>query len=149
MANEVVKIVLNSKEVLVNKLLTYDALSAEMRTISYKANAQNRDASIARFKQPNKSIYISPEEFLALPTDSYHLIDVREDWERDEHHIGGEHVPLNALSKHNFSALAKNQQLIFYCAVGTRSASAAQLLRKLGYPNAVSLRGGITDRKNQ
>ena len=149
MANETVKVILQLKEVIANKLATYDALSVEMRTIGYKNNVQSRITSLARFKNQNKTIEISPEEFLALSPDSYHLIDVREDWERDEHHIGGDHVPLNALSRHNFSALAKNQQLIFYCAAGARSASAAQWLRQQGYANAYSLKGGITDRKNQ
>jgi rhodanese-related sulfurtransferase len=114
-----------------------------MRTIGYKADPQNRVKSIARFKEPGKPIDISPEDFLTLKPGSYHLVDVREDWERDEHHIGGEHIPLNALSDHDFSALLKNHQLIFYCQVGARSAAAVQLLRKLGYSNAVSLRGGL------
>jgi molybdopterin/thiamine biosynthesis adenylyltransferase/rhodanese-related sulfurtransferase len=143
MANEAVKIVLQNTAVLANKLLTYDALSADMRTIGYKADPQNRVKSIARFKEPGKPIDISPEDFLTLKPGSYHLVDVREDWERDEHHIGGEHIPLNALSDHDFSALLKNHQLIFYCQVGARSAAAVQLLRKLGYSNAVSLRGGL------
>jgi molybdopterin/thiamine biosynthesis adenylyltransferase/rhodanese-related sulfurtransferase len=143
MANEVVKVILHNKEVLANKLVSYDALSVEMRTISYKPNPQSRVKSIARFKEQAIALDISPEEFSALDPESYHLIDVREDWERDEYHIGGEHIPLNALNKHNFSALLKNRQLIFYCQQGARSTAAAQILRKMGYGNAMSLRGGL------
>lgn len=143
MANETVKLILQNPEVLANKLVTYDAVSVEMRTISYKPKPQSRAISADRFKQATAATDISPEEFAALQPGTYHLIDVREDWERDEHRIGGEHIPLNTLSKHDFSALLKNEQLIFYCAVGARSLAAVQLMRKMGFSNAVSLRGGL------
>jgi adenylyltransferase/sulfurtransferase len=143
MANEVVKIVLGSKDVLAGKLLSYDALAAEMRTLAYKARPESYAISYKRFREWNAPSDISPEEFLTLKPGSYKLIDVREDWERDEHHIGGEHIPLNALNKHDLSSLLKNDQVIFYCQVGSRSSAAVQLMRKMGYKNAVSLRGGL------
>lgn len=142
MAGEVIKIILKNKDVLANKLVTYDAVSIELRTISYKADPRSRVTSAERFKQKGTRIDITPEEFLTLQPDSYHLIDVREEWERDEQHIGGDHIPLNALNNHDFSDLLHNRQIIFYCQVGSRSAAAVQLLRKKGY-NAVSLRGGL------
>ena len=60
-----------------------------------------------------------------------------------DHHIGGEHIPLNTLSQHDFSPFDKDQQLIFYCQVGARSAAAVQLMRKMGFKNSISLRGGL------
>jgi molybdopterin/thiamine biosynthesis adenylyltransferase/rhodanese-related sulfurtransferase len=142
MAGEAIKVILQNKNVLANKLVTYDAVTIELHTIKYKPNPQSRITSTERFKQKSTRIDITPEEFLTLQPGSYHLVDVREDWERDEHHIGGEHIPLNTLNQHNFSNLLKHEQLIFYCQVGARSAAAVQLLRKMGY-NAVSLRGGL------
>lgn len=143
MAGEAVKLILQNPDVLANKLVTYDAVSVTMQTIGYKVNPQSRQISADRFKQKPIRVEISPEEFLTLQPGSYHLIDVREVWERDEHHIGGDHIPLNELSKHDFSNLLKNQQLIFYCAVGARSSAAVALMRKLGFNNVVSLRGGL------
>ncbi|MEO6520222.1 MAG: HesA/MoeB/ThiF family protein [Mucilaginibacter sp.] len=143
MANEAVKLILHNPDVLVNKLVTYDAVSVELRTIAYKAGAQSRIISNARFKQKNNRIDISHEEFLTLQPGSYHLVDVREEWEREKHHIGGEHIPLNTLSGHDFSDVQKHHQLIFYCQVGARSAAAVRLMREKGFENAVSLRGGL------
>jgi len=143
MANEAIKLILQNPDVLINKLVTYDAVSVELRTIAYKPVDASRPTSIDRFKQKPNRIDITPEEFLTLQPDSYHLIDVREDWEREEHHIGGEHIPLHTLKDHNFALLPTNRQLIFYCQVGSRSAAAVQLMRKLGFENSVSLRGGL------
>jgi molybdopterin/thiamine biosynthesis adenylyltransferase/rhodanese-related sulfurtransferase len=143
MANEAVKIIMQNQDVLANKLVTYDAVSVELRTITYKPDAQSHITSNNRFKQKNSRVDISPEEFLTLQPGSYYLIDVREQWERDKHNIGGDHIPLNTLSAHDFSDIQKHHQLIFYCQVGARSAAAVQLMRKIGFENAVSLRGGL------
>lgn len=143
MAGEVVKVILQNSEVLANKLVMFDALAVSFRAINYKQDPKNRAVSMARFKEPEAVTDISPEEFLALPRDAYELIDVREDWERDEHHIGGQHIPLHSINNHDFSALLKHRQLIFYCQQGTRSSAAVQILRKAGYSQARSLRGGL------
>ncbi|RKR84811.1 adenylyltransferase/sulfurtransferase [Mucilaginibacter gracilis] len=143
MAGEAIKVILQNPDVLANKLATYNAVSVELKTINYKPNPQSRTTSKIRFEQTTGPIEISPELFATLHPGSYHLIDVREDWERDNHHIGGQHIPLKALTNHNFSELLKNQQIILYCQVGARSQAAAQFMRKLGYTNALSLKGGL------
>jgi len=143
MANEATKLVLDNPEVLTNKLATFDALTVTLQTIKYSNNLQSRVTSLNRFKQINARVDISAEEFLTLQPGSYHLFDVREDWERDDYNIGGKHIPLNTLSDHDFSELQKHHQLIFYCQVGTRSAAAVQLMRKIGFDNTLSLRGGL------
>lgn len=143
MAGEAIKIIVQAPEVLANKLVSYDAVAVEMRTIKYKAAAQSRVISMARFQRTETPAEISPQEFMTLKPDTYFLIDVREQWEHEDHNIGGQHIPLNALVKHDLSALPKHQRLIFYCQVGARSAAAVQLMRKLGYNNAMSLRGGL------
>lgn len=143
MANEVVKLCLHNPDVLANKLVSYDAVSVELRTIAYKAGVQSRVTSNNRFKQTEDRTEITAEEFLTLQPGSYHLIDVRDDWERAEHHIGGEHIPLRTLSAHEFPFALKTQQIIFYCQVGNRSKIAVQLMRKMGFDNALSLRGGL------
>jgi molybdopterin/thiamine biosynthesis adenylyltransferase/rhodanese-related sulfurtransferase len=143
MANEVVKLVLNNPEVLANKLVSYDTLSAEMHTIAYREDINSRDKSISRFRAESIIKDISVEDFLALDADSYQLIDVREDWEHDDFNIGGVQIALAKFKRYDFSAYHSSDKLILYCLQGLRSASAAEYLRESGFKNAVSLRGGL------
>jgi len=143
MANEAVKLVLDNSEVLANKLVSYDALSAEMRTITYREDARSREKSINRFQKESTAKDIAIEEFLTLDADSYQLIDVREDWEHDEFNIGGVQIALAKFKRYDFSGYHSSDKLILYCLQGLRSASAAEYLRERGFKNAVSLRGGL------
>ena len=74
----------------------------------------------------------------------YVLLDVREDYERDEFNIGGVHVPLGQLTM-SFDKLApyKEKELIVYCRSGKRSAMAQELLRQSGFTNVRNLEGGM------
>jgi molybdopterin/thiamine biosynthesis adenylyltransferase/rhodanese-related sulfurtransferase len=143
MANEVVKLVLDNHEVLANKLVSYDALSSEMRTIIYRENPKSRSISVGRFKTESIVTEIPPDEFLKLLPDTYRLIDVREDWEHDEFNIGGIQIALAKFKRFDFSGYDRSDKIIVYCLQGLRSYSAAQFLRESGFKNAVSLRGGL------
>jgi len=143
MANEVIKLILGNKEVLANKLVSYDALSAEMRTITYREDPESRQFSNMRFITHKKETDIAVDEFLSLDPDSYQLIDVREDWEHDEFNIGGVQIALAKFKRYDFSGYSKSDKLILYCLQGLRSQSAAQFLRESGFENAISLRGGL------
>src|SRR5256885_3281669 len=74
------------------------------------------------------------------------LVDVREQHEWDEAHIGGAvHVPRGHLEQRIEGAVPdKSRQVILYCASGNRSALAAKTLGELGYGDVASMRGGIT-----
>jgi len=143
MANEVIKVLLHHPEVLANKLVSYDALAGEMRTIRYNQDAVNRQTSISRFESKKDAIDISTEELLNLPAESYHLIDVREDWEHDEFNIGGVRIGFAKFKRYDFSGYQKTDHIVVYCTQGLRSQSAAQFLREQGFTKAVSLRGGL------
>jgi len=143
MANEVVKLALDHPEVLANKLVSFDALSVEMRTITYREDPASREISIKRFTTNAMATDIAVDEFLTLDPDSYQLIDVREDWEHDEFNIGGVQIALAKFKRYDFSGYSKSDKLILYCLQGLRSQSAAQFLRENGFTNAVSLRGGL------
>ena len=143
MANEVIKIVTGNAAVLADKLMTYDALSSETKAIKYRAKPESREKSAARFKEKAVALDIAVDDFLKLDKATYQLIDVREEWEREEFNIGGLHVPLAEISGFDDSALSKSERLIFYCEQGMRSASAAQYFYKKGFVNAISLRGGM------
>ncbi len=74
--------------------------------------------------------------------DGYEIVDVREDWEWNKGHLpGARHVVLS-----NILARPSNQNFrdrtIFVCAVGERSAVAAEMAVALGVKDVVSFRGG-------
>jgi rhodanese-related sulfurtransferase len=70
------------------------------------------------------------------------LIDVREDYEREAGFIdGSRHIRLVALSG-EAASVAREQPVVFYCRVGSRSQMAAQAFRAAGY-EAYSMTGGL------
>src|SRR5947207_1501602 len=77
------------------------------------------------------------------------LVDVREPDEWDEGHIpGAVHIPRGYLEQRiEAAAPDRAQQIVLYCAGGSRSAFATKTLEELGYDNVVNLAGGYTDWK--
>jgi rhodanese-related sulfurtransferase len=70
------------------------------------------------------------------------VIDVRESYEREAGHIEGtRHIELARLSE-QASTIAREQPVVFYCRVGSRSQMAAQAYRTAGY-QAYSMVGGL------
>ena len=71
------------------------------------------------------------------------VIDVRTPQEQKKYHIAGSYlVPLADLirGKHK---LSKDQAVLLYCAVGGRSALAANILNNQGFQEVYNLAGGI------
>ena len=77
---------------------------------------------------------------------SFHLLDVRENWERLINQINPSiHIPLGSLNpKNSLLDLDKTQPLIIYCKSGGRSQQAALYLSDLGFTEIYNLSGGIT-----
>ena len=74
--------------------------------------------------------------------DGYEVVDVREDWEWKKGHLpGARHVVLNTILA-NPTAQKFHDRTIFVCAVGERSAVAAEMAVALGVKDVVSFRGG-------
>ena len=72
------------------------------------------------------------------------LLDVREPSETDDGHIPGATLVPRGLLELRLESLALDEAtIVVCCASGTRSLLAASTLRALGYPHAVSLRGGF------
>jgi rhodanese-related sulfurtransferase len=70
------------------------------------------------------------------------LVDVREPYEREAGHIGGSrHIELVELSA-RAAEIGREEPVVFYCRVGSRSAMAAAAFRASGY-EAYSMRGGL------
>jgi len=77
-----------------------------------------------------------------LMDDGYEVVDVREDWEWKRGHLpGARHVVLSSILS-NPTAQKFNDRTIFVCAVGERSAVAAEMAVALGVKDVVSFRGG-------
>ncbi len=77
-----------------------------------------------------------------LMDDGYEVVDVREDWEWKRGHLpGARHVVLSSILA-NPTAQKFNDRTIFVCAVGERSAVAAEMAVALGVKDVVSFRGG-------
>lgn len=75
------------------------------------------------------------------------LIDVREPSEFAAGNIGGAIlIPLDELESgiKNFN-FPPEKEIIVYCQSGRRSQTAAGILKKLGYQNVKSLKGGISE----
>ena len=88
---------------------------------------------------------ISPAEAAALiDAKRARLIDVREPWEFETAHIkGSQLMPMGDVptrARHEFDS---NERLVIVCHHGQRSMNVAAWLRKQGFEQAQSLRGGI------
>jgi rhodanese-related sulfurtransferase len=74
-----------------------------------------------------------------------HLIDVREPFENAEFNIGGTLIPVGKIQSLQIDELEdlKNEEVIFYCRSGKRSADAAHILDSVGFVNTKNLVGGM------
>jgi rhodanese-related sulfurtransferase len=70
------------------------------------------------------------------------LIDVREPYEWEAGHLAGaRHIELQAVAA-EAASIDREQPVVFYCKVGSRSGMAANAFRRAGY-DAYSMDGGI------
>jgi rhodanese-related sulfurtransferase len=70
------------------------------------------------------------------------LIDVREPYEWEAGHLdGARHIELQAVAA-EAASIDREQPVVFYCKVGSRSGMAANAFRRAGY-DAYSMDGGI------
>lgn len=74
------------------------------------------------------------------------LIDVREDYERTEFHVGGQHIPLGTIPMNMEDLEAhKEDEIVIYCRSGNRSGQAKMYLEQLGFKNVRNLIGGMLE----
>ena len=75
------------------------------------------------------------------------LLDVREDNERADFHIGGTHFRLRRIQDMEIEELEdlKDEEVICYCRSGHRSGMACLMLEHMGFKNTVNVTGGVLD----
>lgn len=91
----------------------------------------------------DEHIEVDPERAAELVRDgSVQLIDVREAYEVEAGRLAGtRHVELEHLAS-QAESIDRDQPVLFYCRLGSRSGMAANAFRRAGY-EAYSLTGGI------
>jgi rhodanese-related sulfurtransferase len=92
---------------------------------------------------------ISVEELKARldKGEELNLLDVREDAERADFHIGGTHFRLRRIQDMAIEDIEdlKEEEVICYCRSGARSQMACLMLEHLGFTNTVNVTGGILE----
>ena len=74
------------------------------------------------------------------------LIDIREqnEWNLG-HAASAQYIARGVLESQVESRVARDAQVVLYCASGNRSALAARTLQEMGYANVASMAGGFRD----
>ncbi|MGE0548176.1 MAG: rhodanese-like domain-containing protein [Kofleriaceae bacterium] len=79
-----------------------------------------------------------------MSVQSVDVIDVRDEDEWVTGHIPGSRlVPLSRLREDVEAALSRGTTIIFVCAKGVRSLTAAKLAERFGFDNLYNLEGGV------
>ena len=72
------------------------------------------------------------------------MIDVRSPQEFKEGHLPGAiNIPEYEIRKVKNEMPKLNQQIVVYCQYGGRSKNAYNMMKKMGYTNVYSLKGGL------
>ncbi len=145
-ANEVIKMITGTGEVLSGKLLVIDTLTMNMHSFNFKLNEANKKITelIDRSTYCDVTIKnISYDQLQALVSArSAQLVDVREIEEHEISNIGGLNIPLSVFES-GCQMLDPAQPVILYCSSGVRSNHAAKLLVQKGFTKIYNLQSGI------
>ncbi len=160
-ALEAIKVICGIGNVLSGKVLLYDALNQETKTVRLSLNKENLklDQFSHTFEAPtpctlnstadNHIVEISSEELLTLMQNKeVLLLDVRETWERNLSKVTPSiHHPLsefiNGLNENFPKDLS--QEIAVYCKAGVRSMQACEILQSHGYKKLFNLSGGMNE----
>jgi Dinucleotide-utilizing enzymes involved in molybdopterin and thiamine biosynthesis family 2 len=157
-AIETLKLILGIGEVLVGRLLHFDALKVKFRELNLRRDPQCPVCG----ENPTIFSPIDYEQFCgvhdeeSIPGMSPHelkrrmdagepfqLIDVREPFEHEIARIeGAKLIPLGEISE-QLDELEHQQPIVVHCHSGKRSAQAVRLLHQRGFTKAYNLEGGI------
>src|SRR6185436_6303842 len=105
---------------------------------------------LSEAKRQIKEVSVQEVQDKLNPDNGFTLLDVREGDEWEQGHLDQAiFLPRGFLEVKADKMLPdKRQPIVVYCAGGTRSAFAAKTLQDLGYNDVYSIRGGVTEWKN-
>ena len=159
-ANEILKIILKKGKILDGKIMIFDLLNMNIKTLNLKSDKSNKNINnLSQFEDFYKEIEcqdnikikkINAKEFNSLyeaKSNKILLIDVREKEEFNKYFIKGSiSIPINNLEQKSHLEFIKQESLdkeIFtLCQLGKRSEKASKILMKLQIPSK-SIEGGI------
>lgn len=140
-ANEVIKYITKTGDLLVGKILIFDAQSMQSRIIKIGATSKTPVRSLAATITIPLISALELKEH--MDDDSIDLVDVRTEQERDAFDIGGTHIPLDELEGY-LAYFTDPKTKVLYCATGNRSEEAVKLiLKRIPDANIFSLEGGL------
>ncbi|TDP42143.1 adenylyltransferase/sulfurtransferase MoeZ [Nocardia ignorata] len=158
MVTEAIKLITGIGETLLGRLMVYDALDMNYRTIKLRRDPERQP--ITELIDYEVFCGVVSEEGQAaaagstvtaaelkdmLDADKVELIDVREPVEWDIVHIDGATlIPKDRiLSGEALSELPQNKPIVLHCKTGIRSAEALAALKRAGFADATHLQGGV------
>ncbi len=153
-ANEAIKILTGSTDVLYNSLLLYDSTTGTTEKVSIpNRNSRESIKELIDYEyfcgeKTNQALEmkeISVQELQALKENNvkFQLIDVREPYEYETGNIGAINIPMSEIP-HQLDSISTDCQVIFHCKSGNRSAKMIQWVEKNhGHANLYNLTGGI------
>ena len=137
-ANEVIKYITGTGELLAGRLLVFDAQTMQSRVLKLGAKTKTEIKALA----PDSAVKHITAKELQASIENYQLIDVRTPEEREVFNIGGKHIPLSELQA---AVIETGKPIVCYCASGRRSYEAARILSvKLPGRAVYSLQGGLS-----
>lgn len=158
MVNETIKLITGIGDPLLGRLMVYDALDMNYRTIKLRRDPERQpitelidyDAFCGVVSEEGQaaaagSTVTARELKDLLDAGAVELIDVREPVEWDIVHIeGATLIPKDRiLSGEALSELPQNRKIVLHCKTGVRSAEALAALKRAGFADATHLQGGV------
>ena len=140
-ANEVIKWITGTGDLLSGKIFMIDARSLQSRIIK---TGKVTKTIITELSETEIVNLISVDDLKeSMDKNLYELIDVRSAEERAAFNIGGKHIPLAEIEK-ILPSININKPIVFYCETGRRSAQAMKSAKEIFQQNIFySLDGGL------
>jgi molybdopterin/thiamine biosynthesis adenylyltransferase/rhodanese-related sulfurtransferase len=157
-AIEAIKLIIGIGDLLIGRLLHFDALKMQFRELNLRRDAQcpvcGTDPTI--FAPIDYDQFCGTREAGTVPaisvqelkrkmdaSEAFELIDVREPFEFEMARIdGAKLIPLGEIGQHA-DELQHEHPIVVHCHSGQRSAQAVRLLTQRGFTNVYNLEGGI------
>ncbi|MVN23136.1 molybdopterin-synthase adenylyltransferase MoeB [Mucilaginibacter arboris] len=147
MANEAIKIICETGEILSGKLMTVNALDNSVSVFKFGKQAHAKPVTEKQKVQVkednNQEISLKElENWLEKTPEEVYLVDVREEYEFEDYNIGGINIPFDELAD-KLDALPQNKKIVFCCRSGQRSKMAVALLQPAFKGAMYNLKNGI------